>query len=318
MMRLAPPRRRPSRASPSLPRAAIALGASLHVACVEERVIPLPRQDARAQDAADGEGSEDGAVASDAGEPIVETDAGFSPDGGRCRPNDDGVIDRAEVQYALGGQVLFVSNEDGTVVDGVRTAPVMTPTGPQWDFSAMRAEDRRVLDEVVAPSGRWWQALYPAADFALPIDRASTLFALYRATPEALSILATVSREAGRSNVAYVPAVDALRFPLRVGSSWSATSAGNGLLQGVATSTVNTWRFAVDQRGTVLTPATRFSALRLRMELDQTVTGTVLRRTQRTYLFIAECWGLVARVASVDNEPAAEFTRASEYRRLGL
>jgi hypothetical protein len=285
--------------------------------CVEERVLPTPRADARADAAQDAAVGEDGEGPVDADAPTT-ADAATARDGGACQPNDDGVIERREIQHLLGGQVLFVSNEDGTTVDGIRTAPTMTPAGPQWDFSVMRAEDRRVLDEVLAPSGRWWQSLYPTADFALPIDRASTLFALYRASPEALSILGTVSREAGRTNVAYTPPVDALRFPLRVGASWTATSAGNGLIQGVPTSTVNTWRFAVDQRGTVLTPATRFSALRLRMELEQTVTGTVVRRTQRTYLFLAECWGLVARVASVDNEAGMEFTRASEYRRLGL
>ena len=58
--------------------------------------------------------------------------------------------------------------------------------------------------------------------------------------------------------------------------------------------------------------------LRIRMDLDQSIPLTLFRRTQRTYTFVSECWGAVARIASVDNEMSVEFTTASEYRRLSL
>jgi hypothetical protein len=292
----------------------------LCAACAEERVDPMGRLDVRADSASDVFDSEDGAL-EDA--PVDARDASVSDVQASdarpsCVPNEDGVLERAEVPYVIGAQALYVVNDDNTTVEGISTAPMDTPSGPVWDFSTMRPGDRRVLDEVQSPMGRWWQPLYPSATFALPVDRAASTFALYRAGEDALQILGTVSREMGRTNVLFNPSIDALRFPLREGSTWTVTSAGNGFLNGVATSTVNTWRFTVDRRGTVLTPARGFSALRLKMELDQTVTGTILRRTQRSYLFLSECWGLVARITSVDNETSQEFTRASEYRRLGL
>jgi hypothetical protein len=290
-------------------------------ACVEERVNPLPT-DARADTGAASEASVDDASVEDVApqEDAGVVDTGVPPrDGGpACVPNNDGVIDRAELPYIVGAQALFVVNDDNTTVDGISTAGVMGAGGYEWDFSQAKPGDRRVLDEVQNPMGRWWQPLYPTANFALPLDRASSNWAMYRATDTALQIIGSVSRDTGRTNVAFTPAVDAIRFPLRMGSTWTITSAGNGVFNSIATSTVNTYRFTVDRSGTVLTPATRFSALRLRMDLDQTVTGTIIRRTQRTYLFLSECWGLVARVASVDNEMSEEFTRASEYRRLGL
>jgi hypothetical protein len=70
--------------------------------------------------------------------------------------------------------------------------------------------------------------------------------------------------------------------------------------------------------GEVWTPAARFPVLRVNTTLDQTIPLTVFRRALRTYAFITECGGLVARVASVDNDTAENFTRASEYRRLNL
>ncbi len=287
--------------------------------CIEDRNNPL-RPDARA-DAAVEAGAADGSLDDVAAqEDAAEPDVVAPPrDGGpTCVPNNDGVIERGEVPYIVGAQALFVVNDDNTTVDAITTQATSTAMGLEWDFSQMKPGDRRVLDEVQNPMGRWWQPLYPTANFALPLDRAASNWALYRATDTALQILGSVSRDMARTNVAFTPAVDAIRFPLREGSSWTLTSAGNGIFNGIATSTVNTYRFTVDRRGTVLTPATRFPALRLRMDLDQTVTGTIIRRTQRTYLFLSECWGLVARIASVDNETAEEFTRASEYRRLGL
>ncbi|MFO0556828.1 MAG: hypothetical protein U0269_02295 [Polyangiales bacterium] len=294
--------------------------ALLSVACVEERVNPLP-QDARADAVrSDSAPSDDVADTDAAADDALAQDSAVAPrDGGpSCVPNNDGVIERSELPYVVGTQALFVVNDDNTTVEAINTAPTMGAMGLEWDFSAAKPGDRRVLDDVQNPMGRWWQPFYPTANFALAVDRAGSNWALYRSTDTALQILATVSRDTGRTNVAFTPAVDAIRFPLREGSTWTVTSAGNGAFNGIATSTVNTYRFTVDRRGTVLTPATRFSALRLRMDLDQTVTGTVIRRTQRTYLFLSECWGLVARIASVDNETAEEFTRASEYRRLGL
>jgi hypothetical protein len=288
--------------------------------CAEERIDPLRRDvvttpatdaDTDASSTQDAEPREDVAAVDDRPSPVADA-------GPQCRPNNDMVLDRAELSYALGTQVLYAVNDDNVVVSNIQTLGMDTGMGIVWNFASMVPTDHRVLDEVQSPTGKWWSGFYPTASFTLAIDRANTLQGVYRFTNEALQLLATVSREAGRTNVAFSPAIDTIRFPLRMGSAWQSSNMGNGVFNGVGTSTINNYRFMVDQQGTVYTPAARFSVLRLRMELDQTVTGTIIRRTQRSYLYLAECWGLVARVVSVDNEMATEFTRASEYRRLGL
>lgn len=287
------------------------------VACAEERIDPMRRDvpNAPANDVPEVDvptGDNDVPTVLD-DQPTVMGDTGV-----QCRPNNDMVIDRNELAYALGAQVLYVVNDDNTTVMGIQTQGRDMGMGLVWDFSMMLPTDRRVFDTVMVPTGQWWSALYPAASFTLPIDRANTLQGIYQLTANSLQLLGTVSRDAGRTNVAFTPAVDTIRFPLRVGAMWQSTNAGNGFFNAVATATTNSYRFNVDQSGTVYTPAARFAVLRLRMELDQTVTGTLIRRTQRSYLYLAECWGLVARVVSTDNEMSTEFTRASEYRRLGL
>ena len=114
------------------------------------------------------------------------------------------------------------------------------------------------------------------------------------------------------------PPVAVLRFPLMEGAHWTQSVTGRGYVDFTPLVNVTQYQFQVDAHGEVRTPAGHFSVLRLRIDLDQMVPLTVFRRTQRTYTFVAECWGVVARVASVDNEPLVDFTRAAEYRRLTL
>ena len=58
-------------------------------------------------------------------------------------------------------------------------------------------------------------------------------------------------------------------------------------------------------------------ALRLRIESTQRFpAGPGVRRIQ--YLWLAECYGEVARMTSRDGEVDPDFTEAVEFRRLGL
>ena len=255
----------------------------------------------------------DGGGASDGGIP----DAGGGDAGTVCRPDLDGVIRATEVPFVLGATASYVTNQDGTVAEGITTTGRDGGAGRVvWDFAAAHNQDHRVLDEVIAPAGKWWAAAYPSATFAALLDRATGLLGVYASTPAALTLLGTVSTEANRTNVRLDPAVDVLRFPLELGKTWQVSSTGTGFVNFTPLSTSNTYRFLVDGRGDVWTPAARFPSLRLRMDLEQTIPLTLFRRTVRAFVFLSECWGTVARVTGVDNDMSTELTRASEWRRL--
>ncbi len=80
------------------------------------------------------------------------------------------------------------------------------------------------------------------------------------------------------------------------------------------TTTTSRWT----RRARCGTPRSPFTdALRLRIEITQTFpSGTGSRRIQ--YLWVAECYGEVARITSQDGEVNPDFTLAAEYRRLDL
>ncbi len=240
---------------------------------------------------------------------------------GRCMGNRDGVIARDEMAFLVGATVLYAINRPGTVVEGIDTAGTVLPDtagSRRWDYSAATPNDQRILDEVSAPTGQWWSSRYPTATYSALLDRATGLRGVYRATDAALELLATVSSEANRTYLTMNPPVTVLQFPLRVGATWRQTVTANGFVNFVALTNTTDYVSTVDAHGELRTPAGRFPVLRLSTTLDQRIPLTVFRRTARSFTFLSECWGVIGRVASVDNESAAEFTRASEYRRLGL
>lgn len=245
--------------------------------------------------------------------PVAPTDGGAA-----CRPNRDGVITRAEFPAAVGATALYQVNDPGTTVDGVNTVGTVVDGVRRWDFSMRRSEDHPSLEEVLSPRGRWWSGQYPDATFASVIDRSTNLLGVYRLTDTALELLATVSTEANRTNLRFNPAVAVLRFPLREGDRWEQTVTGMGAVNFTPLVNTTVYRTVVDAAGEVWTPAARFPVLRVNTTLDQSIPLTVFRVTRRTHAYVTECGGLVARVASTDNDLGEAFTRASEYRRLGL
>lgn len=258
---------------------------------------------------------QDAAAADDTPSPA---DAPPPADAG-CRPNNDGVITRAEFPGAVGASALYLLNRDGVVIDGVNTAGVVTEGVRRWDYSARRADDQPVLDEVLSPQNRWWSAMYADATFASVIDRGTNLLGVYRLSAGALELLGTVSATANQTNLRFRPPVIILRFPLREGDRWEQSVDGDGFVNFTPVLNVTRYVTSVDARGEVWTPAARFPVLRVNTTLDQSLRLNPLVRVQRrVHAYVTECGGLVARVASVDNDVAEAFTRASEYRRLNL
>jgi hypothetical protein len=185
-----------------------------------------------------------GAVAPDDAPPAADA-------GPRCAADRDGTITRAEVNFLVGASVLYAVNEEGTTVSAVDTAGTMVEGTRRWDYSAARAEDRRVLDEVMRPQGRWWSARYPDATYAAMLDRTNNILGVYRASATALELLGTVSVAENATNLTMNPPVVVLRFPLRVGDTWTQSVTAAGLYNFTPLTTVTAYTTRVDAAGEV-------------------------------------------------------------------
>jgi hypothetical protein len=258
-------------------------------------------------------GGSDGGDLGPMGDLATTPPDGWSPDAApSCTIVSDGVITRAElpIQVGLGG--LFAVNAAGS------TVPVTTvPQSGGWDYSAAVSNERKVFDQLMSPSGAWWQGDFPEATYAERLDDSSGLLGIYQATPDALNLIGIVSETDAypSTSLKYTTPIPLLKLPLMMGKSWMEGSDVTGLYQGVAVfGDHEDWKMTVDARGPTKVPLGTFDTLRVRIDYHQTY--GFLDTTRIILLHMTECYGAVARLRSVDNEPSADFTQASEYRRL--
>ena len=281
-------------------------------ACVAGRCRPLAGADLTVGDgspsaidlatsvgAADGGPSLDLTLAGDATAPA-------------CSFDNNGIIERKEEPFLVGLGGLFAVNAAGS------TVPVkLAAQNGAWDFSAAVANERKVFDELLAPTGQWWSADFANASYAERIDDGQALFGVFHVTDTRLELLGVVSDQGGlqKTELTYATPIAVLQFPLSMGSTWTAESDVSGSAGGFAVFAHDKYQFTVDARGMTRVPVGTFDTLRLRMNFSETVGGfPTLTRVQ--YLHLAECFGAVARIRSKDNEPSNDFTDAAEYRRL--
>ena len=245
----------------------------------------------------------------DASEPL---EAGPVGDAG-CVPNKDFRITREEVPLAAGLRATYKVAKDADI------ATAGTPLGDgtrSWDLSAELPGDALALVETQRVEGKWFAADFAGASYATKLSARSELLGVFELSPGALKLRGVVSPADGvtRTNVAYSPAVDVLAFPLEMGKAFTTTSTVTGLASGVFSTYSEKYDSAVDARGTLKTPLGTFTVLRVRTTLTRTV--GLLVTVVRSFAWVTECYGTVATATSADNEANAEFTRASEVRRI--
>jgi hypothetical protein len=241
------------------------------------------------------------------------TDAALALDAlaASCSFNSDGVIQRSEAPILIGLGALYAVNPAGS------TVPVNnTPTASGWDFSAAVANEAKVFDQILSPSGQWWSADFPTATYAEKLEDGQSILGVYLATADSIELLGLVSEQSGfqETELKYTTAIPVLKFPIAVNDHYTAESDISGLVNGIAFAGNDSYDITVDKRANTKVPAGTFDTLRLRINYKETV-GFV-DTTRVTYLHMTECYGAIARVRSQDNEPSNDFTQAAEYRRL--
>jgi len=271
-------------------------------------------EDATSQGGAGGQGSGGGDGGSPGEGGGASEGGGTSQGGGSplCEIESDGEIRRDEVPLEAGYRASFLTtttadfSTQGSTEDGERS----------WDFDVDFTGDHLVLSETLDPSDQWFGASFPDATYASRLADATDLLGVFQATDDALLLLGVASQSDGntRTELTYDPPVIVLSFPLQEGNEWSTTTTVSGLAQGVGVFYSEVFDNEVDARGVAKTPYGDFDVLRTRVDLTRTIGFLVT--TQRTFAFVTECFGTVARVVSQENDTTAEFDNPSEVLRL--
>jgi len=307
------------------PMVALAVGAALAVGCGGDEVqchvagdCPDGQQcvlgECRPEvgsDSAVSDGGVDG-VADSGSDAMV--DAG-GDGGGVCDYVDDGVIERDEMVIEVGLGATYRVNQNAPVtVDLVGT---QSGGEPLWDFTGTTPSDQSVVDELLPVGGTWFAADFPDATYVAHLD--PDTYGVFRVTDQALSMLGVASVTPDETLMTYDVPVDLLRFPIGLGDHYVIDTTSTGTYSWTPLWTVEeTYDITVDALGTVVVPAGTFHALRIRTNLHQFIPYTVFTVDRILYIWVTECFGIVARITSEDDEADNIFTEAAQYRRMTL
>lgn len=255
------------------------------------------------------------------GNPVIEETGETSDWIFDCEGNNDGVIDAEELPWGTGVSVPYLANQAGTTVD-VQPAGEQVEGVTTWDFTEAPG-DLAVDFDLVDPAGLWFAEHFPAASYAVPLFAEDLdLLAVFSVQGEDFVMLGLASREespaAGQTLLVYEEPVQVYRFPLELGTSWTASSSfRDAVLYGVDNAGEEVYDFEVDAVGTLLLPGfTMENVLRLRVEVEQTFAVTTGENPVLSvrHLYLRECFGELARITSLPGETEIEFTEASELR----
>jgi hypothetical protein len=244
-------------------------------------------------------------------------------------PNLDGKIESNELQAAIGASERYLVSPDGktepiTAVGAAGLDGTVNGSGQRvWNWSTSLASDQVFTLTPVTLAGKWYAGSFPSGQFVLPIDAADTTEGVYLHDDQAIRLLGIASTEEnptqGKTLVVYGTPVVLYQFPIQVGASWTSSGMSkNATLLGLPYAGTDTYATNVVASGVMILPDYTFTQV-MRLDTLVTVAPDVgpPPTTQRQVSFLFECFGEVARATSQIGEPNADFTVASEIRRLG-
>lgn len=235
---------------------------------------------------------------------------------GLCSPNADGMVTQAELPLVAGKMARFRVALDTTF----DTAGTSAGGGMRaWDLSGALTGDTDKPITLASATGAYWAADFPTATYATPLsqDPDNDLIGIFHVDANAVTLLGIVSPAAGQfsTKVTYTPPATILKLPVTSGAQWTSTSNVSGQINGGFVNYDETYESNVDQQGTMKTPYGTFPVMRVATDLTQLQLG-VAYNSNRSFSWLAECFGSVANVTSKANESSSEFSDPAEVKRL--
>lgn len=249
-----------------------------------------------------------------------------------CAPNDDGVITRQEQPLGPGLHATMRIADDATC----NTAGTGQSPNKIWDLSAGFTGDHTVVIETLpmSPSDAkapWCAKNFAGASYAAPIadpmpqagHAGHDQLGIFQLTSDELLLMGVCSANSQATEVHYDPPVTVLKFPLKLGDTWSTQkttlpygSAVTGTYEGTPVgfgSTIES-ESTVDAAGTVKTPNGDIPVLRVHTKA--VAAWGWIQTTKQNHALVAECYGTVATFLSQEHEFSTDYDTCYELWRL--
>jgi hypothetical protein len=243
-------------------------------------------------------------------------------DGGPiCKGNGNGQIERDEMIFTVPSKVTVVLGTNLQVdlkgsFDGLNTI---------WDLTGSAADDHKE-DLLVENVPAWIASEFPTATYSSKLMgdygffTSVNLMGVFEVKPTALQLIGAVSDTKNHTKFSYDKPLDTLRFPIVVKDSYTTSATVTGYTEYTVPAWMNE-EYTIDvlAKGKVkLIPQFSLPALLVRVRQEAyPIANPFLTTTTTAFLFVAECYGTVARIVA-DGDPgdALEKVDAKERWRL--
>lgn len=243
-------------------------------------------------------------------------------DGGPlCTPNNNGKIERNEMIFSVPSSVKV------TLGSGITVNLKGTTQGSKtvWDLRGAAPDDSPQQMKLEAvPS--WAAANFKGAAYSSKLMARFGFFSkvdllgVFKVTPTALQLLGAVSDKANHTRFSYDTPLDLVRFPVTAGDSFVTSSVVKGFTETVVPVWLQeTYTITVVQQGELKLYA-NFSLPALLVRADQEVynkANPLLKIRTHAFLFMAECYGVVARVVAA-KDPGKDLSQVQAKERWKL
>jgi hypothetical protein len=224
------------------------------------------------------------------------------------------------------------------IADDVACNTAGTGTSPNkvWDLSTGFTADHNVVLDTLPmdpsdPKAPWCAKNFSGASYAVPISDPMSppghaghdQLGIFQLTNDELLLMGVCSANSQATEVHYNPPVTALKFPLKLGDTWSTQkttfpygSAVTGTYEGTAIgfgSTIES-ESTVDAAGKVKTPNGDIPVLRVHTQA--VAAWGWIQTTKQNHSLVAECYGTVATFLSNEHEFNADYSTCNELWRL--
>ncbi len=238
-----------------------------------------------------------------------------------CTPNNNGKVERDEMVLTVPSKVT-VTLGTNLVLDlaGTQSGGVTS-----WDLSGAASDDKDVEMKVEAlPT--WTASKFLAATYASRLTAnfgyftKVDLLGVFQVSATALKLMGAASDKANHTRVTYGTPLDALRFPVVKGDHYKTSSSMTGFSD-YTIPVANTESYEIDvlESGKLkLLSGLTLDALLVRVRQEVWLTLNPLLKTKTTvFLFVAECYGTVARVIA-DKDPGTALKTVTAKERWKL
>jgi hypothetical protein len=231
-----------------------------------------------------------------------------------CQPDHDDKLERSEMPLRVGASVKY-SVGSGLAVD-LQGTRVQGRT--RWDLTASAPDEKPYVAELEPVAG-WAAADFPGATYMTLLDAGYQTYGVFKATPTSLQLVGVISKTAGETKLTYSKPVDSLRFPVVAKDSYETGAVVTGPMGFFPyyASIYETHNVSVLEAGSLKLPELTLDVLLLKIVVKQNPTANPFLVTTRvSFLFVAECYGIVAQIFTDEDPATLSSVVARERRRI--